>query len=317
MVEIARLYGITIPLSLLGPMVQVQKSDPPTFKNFLSKFTTLRLFYRSPEIIVRITRETIEDAAKDGVEHLELRFTPVALGRVQNFPLKEVIDWVTESAQKSAQEFGISVGLIVSANRHEPVSLAEEAFRLAAEYRRQGVVGVDIAGNEAEFSLTPFIPLLHEARRAGLHITIHAGEWSGAESVRQAIEEAGAERIGHGVRVVEDENVVALAKEREVAFEVCLTSNYQSGVVGRLEEHPFPHMRKKGLRVTINTDDPAVSRITLSDEYYLASEIFSLAPQELFAHVLFAARASFLPDHARQELEKRLQAKAIKMANVA
>lgn len=308
MVEIARIYGITIPLALLGPMVQVQKGDPLTFKNFLSKFTTLRLFYRSPEIIARITREAIEDAAKDGIHYLELRFTPVALSRVQSFPLRDVIDWVTESAQKAAKALGIWVGLIVSANRHEPVSLAEQAFRLAAEYRQRGVVGVDIAGNEAEFPLTPFIPLLHEAHQAGLRVTVHAGEWSGAESVHQAIE-AGAERIGHGVRVVENENTVALARERGVTFEVCITSNYQSGVVSSLEKHPFPHMRKKGLNVTINTDDPAVSQITLSGEYHLVSKLFSLAPEEIFAHVLLAARASFLPTPARQELEKRLRAK--------
>ncbi len=308
MIDIARLYGITIPVALLGPMVQVQAYDPPTFKNFLSKFTTLRLFYRSPEVIMRITREAVEDAARDGIYYLELRFTPVALSRVQSFPLREVIDWVTSSAQKAAQEYGIWVGLIVSANRHEPPSLAEEAFRLAAEYQGRGVVGVDLAGNEAEFPLTPFLPILREAKTSGLHVTLHAGEWGGAENVRQAIEEGGAERIGHGVRALEDANVVALARERDVTFEVCITSNYQSGVISRLEEHPLPQMLAAGLRVTINTDDPSVSRITLSDEYYLAGKLCSLSPQELFSLVLLAAKASFLPQAARQALERRLRA---------
>lgn len=306
MLDIARLHGITIPLALLGPMVQVQENDPFTFKNFLSKFATLRLFYRSPEIIARITREAVEDAARDNIRYLELRFTPAALSRVQDFPLAEVMDWVIDSAQQAAQAFGIWVALIVSVNRHEPPSLAEEAFRLAAERRHRGVVGVDVAGNEAEFSLTPFVPLLRAARQSGLHITVHAGEWGNAENVRQAIE-AGAERIGHGVRVVEDARLVALARERGVTFEVCPTSNLQSGVIQRIEEHPLRQMLAAGLQVTFNTDDPSVSRITLSDEYRLVSQTFGLTLSALRAHILLAARASFLPRAAQSLLETRLQ----------
>jgi len=121
--------------------VQVQKSEPSTYQNFLSKFTTLRQFYRSPEVIHRVTREAVEDAAKDNIRYLELRFTPVALSRAERFQLGDVMDWVCESAQKAAQEFGLRVGLIVSINRHEDVELAEQVIELAIARRTHGLVG--------------------------------------------------------------------------------------------------------------------------------------------------------------------------------
>ena len=102
---------------------------------------------------------------------------------------------------------------------------------LATEHIKNGLTGLDLAGNEAEFKSDPFHGIFKEAKQAGLHVTIHAGEWGPSANVRDAIENLGAERIGHGVRVLEDENVTALAKERQTVFEVCVTSNYQSGVV--------------------------------------------------------------------------------------
>ena len=171
------------------------------------KFDTLRLFYRSPEVIRRITREAVEDAAKDNIRYLELRFTPVALSRAERFPLHEVMDWVIESSQAAAREFGLMVRLIPSVNRHENPELAEQVAWLAAERMDHGVVGLDLAGNEAEFSSEPFYGMFREARQAGLHIAIHAGEWGPAANVKEAIEELGAERIAHGVRIVEDDSV--------------------------------------------------------------------------------------------------------------
>src|SRR5512134_3612734 len=115
MLEVARAHSITVPESLSG-LVQVQDQDPLTFQNFLAKFNTLRLFYRSPDVIHRITREAIEDAAKDNVKYMELRFTPVALSRAERFPLHDVVDWVMTSAQQAAKKHGVIVRLIASVN---------------------------------------------------------------------------------------------------------------------------------------------------------------------------------------------------------
>jgi adenosine deaminase len=309
MLDVAHAHGITVPASImrLSDMVQVQEEDPLTFQNFLAKFNTLRLFYKSPDVIHRVTREAVEDAARDNVRYMELRFTPVALSRAERFPLHDVMDWVCSSAAAAADKFGIQVRLVASVNRHESLELAEQVAWLAAEHIEYGIVGMDLAGNEAEFPARPFAGIFHEARQAGLHLTIHAGEWAGAENVREAIEELGAERIGHGVRVMEDENVVALACERGTVFEVCVTSNYQSGVVPALSEHPLPRMLKAGLNVTLNTDDPSVSRIDLSHEFKLAREDLGIPIDVLMQRVLAAARASFLPEKERKELVRGLE----------
>ncbi len=309
MMEVAGEHGITIPDDVLrfSDLVQMQEKESFSFQNFLSKFNTLRLFYRSPEIIHRITREAVEDAARDNVRYMELRFTPVALSRAERFPLHDVIDWVVSSARDAAAEFGILVRLIVSVNRHESPELAEQVIWLAVEHREHGMVGIDLAGNEAEFDAEPFYGIFREAKQAGLHITIHAGEWGPAANVRKAIEDLGAERIGHGVRVVEEPSVMDLACERGTPFEVCLTSNYQSGVVPTIEEHPLSRMLQGGLNVTLNTDDPSVSRITLSHEYHVFCDDLRLPEDVLKQRILAGGNAAFLPDNERAVLVGNLK----------
>ncbi len=309
MSEIARQHGVTVPDTTynLSGLVQVQDQDPMTFTNFLDKFKTLRLFYKSPDVIHRVTREAVEDAAHDNIRYLELRFTPVALSRAEGFPLHDVMDWVLSSAREAAQKNNIKVRLIASVNRHESPELAEQVAWLAAERIQDGLVGLDLAGNEAEFKSDPFHEIFKEAKQSGLHVTIHAGEWGSAANVRDAIENLDAERIGHGVRVMEDENVVALAKEHETAFEVCVTSNYQSGVVGSRTKHQLPGMIEAGLNVTVNTDDPSVSRITLSHEYHHIFEELHVPLDVLKNTVINAAQAAFLPEDEKQELTALLK----------
>jgi len=309
MVDIARQHGIEIPADVLrlSTLVQVQEEDKFTFQNFLSKFNTLRMFYRSPDAIHRITREAIEDAAKDNVKYLELRFTPVALSRAERFPIHDVIDWVMASSKEAAEKHGIIVKLIASVNRHESPDLAEQVAWLASEHIKDGIVALDLAGNEAEFKSEPFYGIFKEAKQAGLHVTIHAGEWGPAIHVKEAIEELGAERVGHGVRILDDQAITALARERQTAFEVCVTSNYQSGVVASLDAHPLMNMLNLGLNATINTDDPSISRITLSHEYYTACEDLHMPQRILRERIVAAAQAGFLPDNEKEQLVNQLK----------
>jgi adenosine deaminase len=307
LLEVGRAHGLSLPnTNRLRELVQIGDEEPFTFENFLSKFQTLRLFYRSPEIIARLTREAVEDAAADNVRYLELRFTPVALGRAEGFPLDQVVGWVIKGTQEAEAELGVKTRLIASVNRHEDPELAAQVASIAADHVQDGIVGLDLAGDEAGFSGLLFTGVFKEARQAGLHITVHAGEWGGANNVREAIIHLGAERIGHGVRVLEDPSVTALAKERQTAFEVCITSNYQSGVIPTLSVHPFPRMLSLGLNATLNTDDPSISNIKLSDEYRLACEELGVSQQVLKERILTAAQAAFLPEAERQQLKAAL-----------
>lgn len=301
--DVARQHSLTLPVRpTLARMVQSRPEENLTFTNFLSRFQTLRLLYRSAEVVDRITTEAVEDAAQDGIKHLELHFTPTALGRTQSFPLAQVINRVVESAYAAGLRLGISVRLIVSLNRHEPLELAETVADLAVQNSHRGVAGLDLAGDEARFPAAPFLPILRAAKQAGLRLSIHAGEWGGAENVRQAIEDFEADRVAHGVRALEDERVTALARERQTPFDVCLSSNIQSGVVPSPEEHPLMRMLQAGLNITLASDDPSLSQIDLSGEYRLACEQLGLSHPALAERVRAAARAAFLPQPAVQRL---------------
>lgn len=303
MAQVAREMGLNLPnTSGLRPLVQIGQEEPYTFQNFLSKFDTLRQFYRSPEIISRITSEAVEDAAADNIRYLEMRFTPVALSRAEGFSMGEVIDWVIDGAKQACQKHPIQVGLIVSVNRHESTQLAEQVIGLAADRRRDGILGVDLAGNEAQYSAKPFAAIFREAKQEGMHISVHAGEWGPGENVAEAILHLGAERIGHGIRVLEHPYSVAMARERGIAFEVCVTSNHQSGVIQNLCNHPITKMLAEGLNVAICTDDPSISNITLSHEYEVICEQMGVPEETLKQRIQAAAKSSFLPDDQKQKL---------------
>ena len=308
MMEIVRAHEMDVKnTGYLRPLVQVDHQEPYTFENFLSKFGTLRLFYKSPDIIKRISWEAVEDAAQDNVRYMELRFTPVALSRAEGFPMAQVVDWVIESVLQAADHFQIMVRLIISFNRHESPELAREAVEIALERQTDGIVGIDLAGNEADFSAEPFKALFAEANQGGLKVTIHAGEWGGPENVRQAIEDLGADRIGHGIRVMEDPDVVALARERGIPFEVCVTSNHHSGVVDNLLDHPITSMIQSGLNVTINTDDPSISKINLSSEYQTVHKDLGISMDLIGTRVKAAAQAAFLPAELREKLSGAIE----------
>jgi adenosine deaminase len=170
------------------------------------------------------------------------------------------------------------------------------------DLRDRGIVGIDLAGQEAGYPANPFFQLFNKAKDAGFGITVHAGEWSGPKNIRDGIEFMGAKRIGHGVRVIEDSKIAQLARERTTTFEVCPTSNVQSGAVPSYNFHPLRDMLYLGLNVTLNTDDPSISNITLSDEFALAVERLSITLDEVKKMIINAARASFLPEAERTTL---------------
>ena len=168
LIDIGRTHGITtVGTDYLRSLVQIMEDEPYTFENFLSKFKTLRDFFCSPEVVTRITYEAIEDAALDNIRYLELRFTPVALSNSEEFPLGEVMDWVIEAAKTGEKDNGVITRLIASVNRHESLELAEKVIQLAIDRKDAGVIGLDLAGSEANFPAAPFIGVFREAVEVG------------------------------------------------------------------------------------------------------------------------------------------------------
>lgn len=310
LIEVAREFDIPLPAydpATLRPYVQITDEDESSSAAFLSKFDVLRKFYCSEQIIRRIAREAVEDAAVDNVKYLEMRFTPHALARQNQYQYDDVITWVCDEASKKAAEHQMQVKLIVSVNRHESVTIAEQVLDAALSVRTCALVGMDLAGQENGYSARPFEAVFARARANDLFLTVHAGEWDGPANVREAIEVLNADRIGHGVRSIEDSRVVQLVRERRVTLEVCPTSNMQSGVVPHLAQHPLVDLTYLRAPTTINTDDPAISGIVLTDELVLAHLGLGLTLDAIRANILNAARDAFLPDAERAALVREFE----------
>ncbi len=304
--EIAATHGINLPAystEALRQHVQARE-DEPDFYRFLAKFRLLRHFYRSREAVERMAQEAVADAAADNIRYLELRFNPIALSRAQGFALQDVVEWVTHAVACARQLCGVTVRLILQIGRDEMPRIAEEILELALAYRSQGVVGVDLAGDEINYPAYRLAHLFRRARQEGLGVTIHAGEVGGASNVRDAVLLFYAQRIGHGIRTLENSEVLRLVREREIALEVCPTSNLQTGAVRSLSHHPLPDMLVLGLRATLNTDDPSISDTTLTDEYLVAMTTLGLGLEQMRTLVFNAVDAAFLPGEEKRRLRE-------------
>jgi adenosine deaminase len=304
LVEIAQEHGIDLPsydIEYLRPFVTVT-SDKPDFHLFLEKFRFLRRFYPTRAVVERVAYEAVADAAEDNVEYLELRFNPVAQSREQGFSLDQVTAWVCGAVARARRDYGVRVNLILQIGRDESLETASQIADIAVAHRDDGIVGLDLAGDEVRYPARRFAEVFQRARREGMGVTVHAGEAGGAENVREAIELLGAQRIGHGVRSIENSEVVQLVRSREVTLEVCPTSNLQTSVVRRFWQHPLPDLLALNLSVTINTDDPSVSDTTLTDEYVTAMLVMGVTLEQIKHTILTGVAGSFQPPEERERL---------------
>lgn len=308
--DIAREHGLDIGsynADDLRPLVQMT-DDKPDFQTFLAKFTLLRKFYTSKESVMRIAYEAVADCVHDNVKYLELRFNPVAQASHQGFSFEDVADWVIAAVKQAESTFDITVRLIIQLGRHEP-QFARQLAELAVARKNDGIVALDLAGDEEHYSAEKFIDVLRWAKTEGMHITAHAGECRHCpvSNITEAVNILHAERIGHGVQAVQSEPVMALLREKQITLEMCPTSNIQTAAVDRITQHPLLIFHQHGIPVTINTDDPSVSNITLTDEYMVATRDIGITFDDLKLMIMNAANAVFLPDGERAALVSQFQ----------
>jgi len=276
--------------------------------DFLKKFDTIGLAFKNPSAIEDVTRGVIADAAKDNVKYLELRFSPMYMAGQYKLDLHDVMNAVVAGTQKGSAETGTNVKLIVICERQMGEAAARQALKLAEEYKDKGVVGLDLANDEFHFPPGPYAQVFQDAKKAGLKITVHAGEAGGPENVRTSIEQLGADRIGHGVRTYEDPAVEKLVKDRQIPLELNPTSNIQTGSVPSWDKHPLRRFYEEGIPVTINTDDPAVCGINLSHEYGTAMQHWGLSLEDLQKIDLNGVRAAFASPEEKARMEADFQA---------
>jgi len=248
----------------------------------------------------RATYELCEDLKNDNVRYAEIRYGPW-LHVQQGLSLTDVIRAVLSGWNAGRKAFGLEGGIIVTALRDMPPAQNLSLAQVAGRFVSEGVIGFDLAGDEAGHP-----PILHEdafrmARSLGLNLTIHAGEAAGPESVRQAIS-MGARRLGHGVRAQEDPDVLAMIREQGIQLDMAPTSNAQTKAVPRLQDHPLKRFHESGIRVTISTDSPTVSAVTMSHELELAVRVLGCSRAQVWAMNLRALEGGFADEVTRARL---------------
>ena len=304
--DIARKEKVKLPtydLEKFRRLVQVN-DDPPDFINFLNKFKVVRGFYPNQNSIERVAYEAVEDAARDNVKYLELRYSPTHFACDQRFPEEEVIRWVNGAIERAMGDYDIVVIPVLTISRNYGLELAKHTVGIAVKYAGKYFFGLDLAGDEINHSARPMAHLFKMAKDSGMGLTLHAGEASGPENVIEAVEIFGCDRIGHGVQAAKSEKAMKVLKKKQVLLEICPTSNIHTGVVKSLKEHPLKMFLERGIAVSLNTDDPMVSNITLTDEYVNAVTKMGLIEDDLKKLNLMALEHSFHPD--KTKLKKKL-----------
>jgi adenosine deaminase len=302
--DLARQHGLELPawtVEGLTPYVQITEREP-SLVHFIAKFALLRRVMVDYDAVRRIVRENLEDAAGEGIDYIELRFSPYFMGEEHGLHTFSVVEAACDALEEAEGKIPVRAKLIGIISRHYGPEIGRIELAAAIHGRERGVVALDLAGDEANFPGDLFVRHFQEAREAGLRTIAHAGEAAGAASVRQAVLELGAERIGHGIRAIEDPAVLDLLAERGVPLEVCPTSNLHTSTVRDYASHPLPALLRRGLRCTLNSDDPSISGIDLTHEYRVAAEELRLSETEIRRLQETALAAAFLTAEERAEL---------------
>jgi adenosine deaminase len=282
-------------------------ADSGSLERYLETFAHTVGVMQTKDALVRVAAECAVDLAADGVVYAEVRFAP-ELHVEQGLTLIEVVEAVLEgfaagSAQAAANGDTIRVGSLLTAMRH--AARSQEIAELAVALRDAGVVGFDIAGAEAGFPPTRHLDAFQYLQRANGHFTIHAGEAFGLPSIWEALQWCGADRLGHGVRIVDDieqgpagpqlGRLAAYVRDKRIPLEMCPSSNVQTGAAPSIAEHPIGLLRDLHFRVTVNTDNRLMSGTSLSREFALLVDAFSYGWDDLRWFTINAMKSAFLP----------------------
>ena len=268
------------------------------FRAFLDAFKTVCQHLRSPEDYEFITYEALRQLAGQNVRYAELTLSAGVILWMGG-SVAESFAGVAEASRRAREDFGIRTAWIFDAVRQFGTESAMEVVSHAARLQDRGVVGFGIGGDERKAPAELFREVFATARSEGLRLTVHAGETAGPESIWGALEELGAERIGHGLTAAEDPRLVDYLIEKQIPVEICLTSNLRTGCLDELQRHPLRRYFDRGMAVVLNTDDPALFGTDLNREYRLAREIFGFTDKELAELARASFRAAFLSPRDR------------------
>jgi adenosine deaminase len=288
-----------------------QIADSGSLEKYLRSFAHTVAVMQTREGLARVAAECAEDLAADGVVYAEVRFAP-ELHTDGGLSLNQVVEAVLEGFAAGAKTGAIRIGALLTAIRHAARSM--EIAELMVRYRDAGVAGFDIAGPEAGYPPTRHLDAFQYLQRENAHFTIHAGEGFGLPSIWQAIQWCGADRLGHGVRIIDDiaeghdrgppklGRLAAYVRDKRIPLEMCPTSNVHTGAARSVGEHPIGLLRRLCFRVTVNTDNRLMSATSLSQEFARLVDAFGYGWDDLQWFTINAMKSAFLPFDERLEL---------------
>ena len=286
----------------------VESADSGSLERYLETFDHTVAVMQTPDAITRVAAECVQDLAEDGVVYAEIRYAPEQ-HLTKGLALEDVVDAVSAGFEQGMQASGgrIVARQLLTAMRHQARSM--EIAELSVAYRDRGVVGFDIAGAEAGYPPTRHLDAFEYLQRENAHFTIHAGEAFGLPSIWQAIQWCGADRLGHGVRIIDDitpssdsdsdghqlGRLASYVRDKRIPLEMCPSSNIQTGAADSIADHPIGVLAALRFRVTVNTDNRLMSGTSMSRELALLSEAFGYGLDDLRWFAINAMKSAFIP----------------------
>lgn len=309
--ELALKQGISLPVydpDGLIPHMRVTDNCGSLIE-YLGKFDFTTRFLQTGEALERVAYEVVEQSVEHNCRYVEVRFAP-QLHRNMGLSLEETFHYVIEGLKRAQRDFGTKFGVIAICMRNHSCTNNLEVIEAAAKFVGKGVVAVDLAGDEATYPPEFFREVFARSHKLGIPVTIHAGEAAGAVNVYEAVTHLGATRIGHGVRLRENAEILEMVKDRRIPLEMCPISNIQTKAVASWDAYPIREYMDQGLVVTINTDNPSVSDTNITKEYRAIADRFGFSTPELVKLIMNGVEAAFMEEHDkvtfRQEMEAEL-----------
>jgi adenosine deaminase len=307
MIALAREAGISLPSTDPDALRRFMRvDDASNLEDYLRRFDVTIPLLQTPEAVERVAYEMAEDAARDNVRYLEVRYCP-HLSRSRGMMLDDVILAELRGFQRGERDFGVVSRVINCSLRHYDPAISVRIAERSVAFRNRGVVAFDLAGGEAGRPADEHKAAFDLAAQGNLGITVHAGEAAGAESVAAAVHQCHADRIGHGTRLYESPQLRDYIRDRRILIEANITSNVQTRAVRRASEHPVRGYFDAGLNVTLCTDGWLMAGVSLSDEYWLAHTDLGFSREEIDQLILNGFAGAFLPWPERLELLSRVQ----------
>jgi adenosine deaminase len=306
MIELAREQNISLPADTPDALSKaLYVRDARSLEEYLERYQYTLAVLQTPAALERVAYEFVIDSAADNIRYVEVRYSPLLHRPAMS--IAAAIEAPLRGFKRAESETGAKVGVIVCGIRTLPPTDSLELARVAADYRSAGVVAFDLAGAERSHPARDHRQAFAYAAAHGLACTCHAGEGDGPESIREALHVCGAQRIGHGTRLLEDPTLLDEVVEKRIPLEMCLSSNVHTRTVPSAPEHPFRKYLESGVVASLNTDGRLMDGVTLTNEYHLAHVALGLTKEQLAQAVLNAAESAFLPESEKVALTSRLK----------